>query len=163
MTEFESFLSYFPEITPPITLTEDSIDHINATNDALPYHLLNSFINNWEGEEDLALTEYIPCLKLPKNGKFNTIIYWKASLLRYDFIMATIDDIGNLIQRKNLCGTLVEDNVIKKSVANIDEDYIIHIVAGAHKTNEMDYDASYSQSFTMEVMANGEIVFINED
>lgn len=161
MTEFDSFLSYFPEIQPPITLTEDSIDHINATNDPLPFHLIKLFIDNWETNEDIELTEYVPCLKFPKINKFNTIIYWKASLMRYDFILATLDDLGKLIQRKTLCGTIIEDNMIKKSVANIDEDYIIHIVVGAHKTNEIDYDASYSQAFTMEIMANGEIVFIH--
>ncbi len=162
MQAFESFLSYFPEIIPPITLTEDSIDHINATNDPLPYQLIHDFIEAWEPSDDLEFTEYVPCLKLPKINQFNTIVYWKASLMRYDFIMATIDDKGSLINRKPICGTLVEDNLIKKSVANIDEDYIIHIVAGAHKTDEIGYDASYSQTFTMEIMANGEIIFTNE-
>jgi hypothetical protein len=160
MSDLESFLSYFPEIVPPITLTEDSIDHINATNDPLPFYLVNKFIESWEviDESESEFIEYVPCLKLPKLNKFHSLIYWKAGLLKYDFILANIDETGQLIQRKTLCGTIVENELIKKSVANIDEDYIIHIVAGAHKTTEIGYDASYSQTFSMEIMANGEIV-----
>jgi hypothetical protein len=160
MSDFESFLSYFPEIVPPITLTEDSIDHINASNDPLPYYLVKTFIESWElvDESDVEFIEYVPCLKLPKLNKFYSLIYWKAGLLKYDFILANIDEKGQLIQRKTICGTIVENELIKKSVANIDEDYIINIVAGAHKTNEVGYDASYSQTFSMEIMANGEIV-----
>lgn len=160
MSDFESFLSYFPEIVPPITLTEDSIDHINASNDPLPFYLVKTFIESWElvDESEVEFIEYVPCLKLPKLNNFHSLIYWKAGLMKYDFILANIDEKGQLIQRKTICGTIVENELIKKSVANIDEDYIIHIVAGAHKTNEVGYDASYSQTFSMEIMANGEIV-----
>lgn len=160
MSDLEAFLSYFPEIVPPITLTEDSIDHINASNDPLPFYLIKTFIESWEviDESEAEFIEYVPCLKLPKLNKFHSLIYWKAGLMKYDFILANIDETGQLIQRKTICGTMVENELIKKSVANIDEDYIIHIVAGAHKTDEIGYDASYSQTFSMEIMTNGEIV-----
>jgi hypothetical protein len=163
MTDIDSFLSFFPEVAPPITLTDESIDHISANNDALPFPLIDLFLLKWEGVEIDEFTEYVPCFKFPKIGNITCLVYWKAALLRYDFNMVTIDEKGNLIALKPLCGTIVEDDIIKKSVASIDEDFIIHIVAGAHKTNNSDYDGSYSQSFSMEVMANGEIVFMTED
>ncbi len=162
MKEIDSFLSFFPEVELPITLTDESIDHISAANDALPQGLIDMFIEKWEIIESDEFTEYVACFKLPKIDKINCVIYWKASLMRYEYVIVTFDEKGTLIARKPLCGTIVEDDIIKKSVASIDEEYIINIVAGVHNTSKADYDGSMSQSFAMEVIANGEIVFMSE-
>ncbi|MBK8702072.1 MAG: hypothetical protein IPN29_21875 [Saprospiraceae bacterium] len=163
MTDFNSFASYFPEISPPLTLTDESIDYINATNDPLPLALLHDFILKWEGiEETDEFTEFLPCLKFSPYKDIQAFVYWKAALLRYEFIMVTTDEKGNAIARKPICGTIVEGDLIKKSVARIDEENIIHIAAGANLANEP-FLAQQSQSFAMEIMANGEIAFLSGD
>jgi hypothetical protein len=153
-------LSYFPEVVPPVTLTDESIDHISATNDAIPAELLSEFIVVWDGEEMDEFTEYVPCFKLPKHENYLALVYWKASLLKYEYILATIDKNAELINKNTICGTIVEGDIIKKSVASIDEEMVIHIVAGAQNTNDL-YHPDHSQNFTMEIVDNGEIAFLD--
>lgn len=159
MTLFETFLSFFPEIEPPVTLTDESIDHISATNDALPEQLIQAFIKKWDTLEDDEFTEFVPCFKW-NIEKINCIIYWKAGLLKYEYFLVTADDNGNMINKKSLCGTIVEGDIIKKSVARIEDENIINIVAGANFDTK-EYSGEQSQSFSWEIMANGEIVFQN--
>jgi hypothetical protein len=161
MKDFETLLSYFPEVEPPVTLTDESIDHISANNDPLPSILVSKFIFDWEGEEGDEFTEFIPCLKFPPKEKIHSLIYWKASLMKYEYILVTTTHKGDLLARKSICGTLVDGDLIKKSVARIDEEGIIHIVAGAH-TCEGIYNAQHSQNFNMEIMDNGDIVFLED-
>jgi hypothetical protein len=157
MTLFETFLSYYPEIEPPVTLTDESIDHISGANDALPEQLIQEFIKKWDTTEDDEFTEYVPCFKW-KIDKIICIVYWKAGLLKYEYFLVTTNDKGELINRKSLCGTIVEGDIIKKSVARIEDENIINIVAGANfDTNE--YSGEQSQSFALEIMSNGEVVF----
>ena len=159
MTVFETFLSYFPEIELPVTLTDESIDHISASNDALPDQLIYEVLKQWDTAEDDEFTEYVACFRW-ENEKFHTIVYWKAGLLKYEYFLVTVDLKGNLIAKKSLCGTIVDGDVIKKSVARIEDESIINIVAGAN-FDAIEYSGEKSQSFTWEIMPNGEIVFHN--
>ena len=146
MTLFETFLSYFPEIDPPVTLTDESIDHISLTNDPLPDPLIYEFIKKWDTAEDDEFTEYVPCFKW-KLEKIHCIIYWKAGLLKYEYFLVTTDLKGEMIAKKSLCGTIVEGEIIKKSVARIEDENIINIVAGANFSTT-EYSGEQSQSFT---------------
>lgn len=157
MTLFESFLSFFPEIELPVTLTDESIDHISATNDALPDQLIQEVLKKWDTAEDDEFTEYVPCFQW-KNEKIHCLVYWKASLMKYEYFLVTTNEKGDMIQRKSLCGTIVEGDIIKKSVARIEDSTTINIVAGAN-FNTSEYSGEQSQSFSWEIMANGEIVF----
>lgn len=144
----------------PVTLTDESVDVINASNDPLPASLTAAFIQVWEGGEEAdEFTEYMPCFRFKPNKDIMAMVYWKASLMRYEFILVTLDEKHRLISRKPICGTLIEGDIIKKSVARIDEEFIIHIAAGAHHA-DVEYMAQQSQSFAMEIIANGEIAFM---
>ena len=76
--------------------------------------------------------------------------------------MVTLNEQHAVISRKPICGTIVEGDIIKKSVARIDEESIIHIAAGAHHADS-EFLAQQSQPFAMEIMANGEIAFMAGD
>lgn len=157
----QDFLSYFPEILPPFTILEESIDAFRQSNEYLPQRLVDEFLVQWDGGEVDEFTEYFPCLKLASNDKYHTIIYWKASLLKYDYILVTMLLDGTLISKKVIAGMIVKDDLIVKSVARIDEEKIIHIVTGAFETEFGDYDPNTSKPFVMEIMENGEIVSSN--
>ncbi|MBK7220743.1 MAG: hypothetical protein IPH94_05175 [Saprospiraceae bacterium] len=163
MKSFEALLGYFPEITLPVTLTDESADIINGSNDPLPVTLTTEFIQVWEGGQEAdEFTEYMPCFRFKPYKDIVAMVYWKASLMRYEFIMVTLDEQHAVVSRKTICGTIVEGDIIKKSVARIDEESIIHIAAGAHHADS-EFLAQQSQPFAMEIMANGEIAFMAGD
>lgn len=151
-------LRFFPEVELPITLNEDMAHNFSSTNKPLPQAILHSHITVWEGELD-EYTEYVPCLRLKTDSsEFHALIYWKAELLSYAYILVTIDQQGNLIDRKPIASMLADSEAIKQSVAHIDEDFIINIMAGINKTNEQ-YNPAHSQPFAMEIMSDGKIIF----
>jgi hypothetical protein len=163
MKELENFISYFPEVELPVILSDDSLTLISATNDVIPAHYLSQFVGAWEANLESEFIEIVPCFKLTlEDKKVNSLVYWKGDILKYEFILVTFDEGGKLIDRKVLCGTLVEGSIIKKSVANIDIDKIIHIVASAYDTSSGEFSPASSQNFAMEIMPNGEIVFMKE-
>lgn len=161
LPEFSDFLKYFEEIQPPVIITEETIDNIKDVTKPLPIEMIDEFITRWEGEID-EFTEIIPCFSLPPEEEFKSLIYWKAGLLRYEYIIVTLDKTDTLISKKTICGTIVEGEIIKKSVAKIDEDLIIHIQAGA-SYDVHNYDPNQSQAFTIEIMPSGDMLFHIDD
>ncbi len=157
MSKLDKILHYFPETELPIIVSEDYLNDYETNADPFPQVFIDEVLLEWEKDAD-EFTEFIPCFRLPKEEKFNTVVYWKGALLRYDFIMVTLDKNGELINKKSIASTIVNDNVIKKSVASIEPDLIINIIAGQTLDGE-EYDASMSKAFAMEVLPTGEIIF----
>jgi len=141
----------------PIIVSDDYLSEYESNADPFPQVFIDEVLLDWEKEAD-EFTEFIPCFRLPKEEKFNSVVYWKGALLRYDFILVTLDKNGDLINKKSIASTIVNDNVIKKSVASIEPDLIINIIAGQTLDGE-EYDASMSKAFAMEILPSGEIIF----
>lgn len=157
MSKIDKILHYFPETTLPVMVSEDYISEYENNNDPFPQVFIDEVLLEWEKETD-EFTEYIPCFRIPKQEKFHAVVYWKGALLKYDFILVTLDLNGELIDKKSISSTMVVDNIIKKSVASIEEDLIINIIAG-QSLDGSDYDANLSRTFAMEILPNGEIIF----
>jgi len=154
---FSEFLSFFPEVDLPITLSEETIEVFSRNNKVLPLEGIAEYIGQWEDIDD-DTTEYIPCIQLPHQDDYIGIIYWRGAILQYDYYLVTLDKKGQLISRKSIASTKIDGEIIKRSVASIDNDLIINIVAGATQS-ELDYDPDQSQAFSMEVMPTGDILF----
>ncbi|MFZ1560629.1 MAG: hypothetical protein WAT37_11930 [Saprospiraceae bacterium] len=157
MSKLDKILHYFPETELPVLISEDHLSEFEINSDPFPQVFIDEVLLEWEKEAD-EFTEFIPCFRLPKEKKFNAIVYWKGALLRYDFVLVTLDKNGELINKKSIASTIVNDNVIKKSVASIEPDLIINIIAGQTLDGE-EYDASMSKAFAMEILPTGEIIF----
>jgi hypothetical protein len=157
MNKLEQILNYFPETELPILLSEDYLAEFEAEGKPFPQSFIEEYLMIWEKDFD-EFTEFIPIAKLPKEEKYFSVIYWKGALLRYDFILVTLDKNGDLISKKSIASTIVEDKLIKKSVASIEPDQIINIIAG-QSVDGHEYDASNSKSFAMEILQSGEIIF----
>jgi len=157
MSKLEKILHYFPETELPVLISEDHLSEFEINSDPFPQVFIDEVLLEWEKDAD-EFTEFIPCFRLPKEEKFNAIVYWKGALLRYDFVLVTLDKNGELINKKSIASTIVHDNVIKKSVASIEPDLIINIIAGQTLDGE-EYDASMSKAFAMEILPTGEIIF----
>jgi len=154
---FEKFISYFPVVEPPFTITETSIDSFKQNNDYLPGTLTEEWLETIEGEESDEFTEFFPCLRLPDRDDYIGILYWKASLLRYEFILSTMTKKGQFIDKRVIAGMLVRDPLIIKSVANIDEDLIIHVMTGSFFHDDI-IDSDDNKPFSLEILPSGEIV-----
>ncbi len=154
---FQEFLSFFPPVELPVTLSEETIDVFSRNNKVLPMEGIVEYIGQWE-EIEGDTTEFIPCIRLPEQDDYIGLIYWRGAIMQYDYFLVTLNNKGGLISRKSIASTKIEGDIIKRSVASIDNDFIIHIIAGASKDGE-DYDPEQSQAFSMEVMATGDILF----
>lgn len=157
----KEFLSFFPELELPITLTEESSLTFSMNNKTLPFEALATFILPQEDEHD-DLTEYVPCFRLKDTPGIHAIVYWKAGVLNYEYKMLTLESDGKYIDHKVIAGTISNGESIIRTVSTIDEDWIIHSVVGEEKINTKTINTS-SEAFNLELLATGEIIFsLNE-
>ncbi len=156
---FEHFLEMFPELELPVTLTEETSSDFSNNNDPFPAAMIDAFlIPLQEMVEDSSVTEYIPCFKIPDTYEFHAVIYWKASLLTYQYAMATFTKRGELIDHRIIAGTYFDGKTLTQSVATVDKDWTIYVVSGqTDETNDLSYDASTSKAFNLELLPDGNI------
>jgi hypothetical protein len=155
---FAQFLELFPELELPVTLTEEAAHNFSKENKVLPSLVIEQYFLPLEGVVD-EMTEFVPCFRFPKTKDFHALVYWKASLLEYNFILLTLSLKGELIGQRVLAGTFAEGDTVTQSVATIDEDWIITIVTGQAQAGKEDlYDASTSKTISLEVLPNGTII-----
>lgn len=153
-------LQFFPEVELPVVFTDETLNVFSKENSPIPNTIIQTIISEWEGTLD-DYTEIVPCVLVDSNEDYHAVVYWKGGLLKYEFILVTLDakaESPTLISRKVIGSTITEKGLIKKSVASIDPDLIIHIIAGAG-TAEGTYSADQSQAFTMEIQTTGDILF----
>lgn len=156
---FKAFLSCFSQEQFPIVFSEDNVSYFSTKNRPLHPDLIRQFIAQGEKDEDDEFTEYIPCVLIADTKDIHAVIYWKGGLLRYDYILCTFNKNGILLHRKVIAGIRSDEEYITRSVATMDEDWIINIVVGQQHIKENYYDPQKSQSMSMELMINGDIVF----
>lgn len=155
--KFEHFLERFPEIDLPVTLGEETHHHFSRKNKPLPAAMIRQFIAPLEDQID-ELTEFISCFRIRKTSKFSAIVYWRASLMTYQYVLATFTDKGLLIDKKVIAGTFFDGHTLTQSVATIDEDWIISIASGQSERNDVNYNAATSTAYQLELLPDGKIV-----
>ncbi len=152
--KFKDFLSKFPSVDLPITLSNDSHHVFSRSNQPLHPLFLQSYITLMEGVIEDDFTEIVPCFSIPDTHEFHAIVYWKASLMDYQYILATFTKKGVPIARKVIGGTYSDGAMIVQSIATIDNDWTIHIVTGRSAVGE-EYDAAKSTAMELELLPDG--------
>ena len=160
---FQDFLAYFPVIELPTQLTDDAIFDFQRVNDPLPEAVIHQFIVPIEKAEPNEFTEFVPCFRIPNTQEIEAIIYWKAELMRYQYVLTTFDKKGDILKSATIAGIQSDGDFLLQSVAHIDEDWIIDIVEGSKHTNSDIYDPQTSRKYSMELLATGEIIFLNNE
>ena len=156
---FPDFISKFPPVTMPITLGEDTHHVFGVENDPLSDAHIDEFIRPLETEPiDDEFTEFIPCFGIADTEQFIALVWWKATLLNYEYILATFTLKGELISRQVIAGTKVIDGKVFRAVASINEEYEIAIAEGFSDDGNMSFDPTTSKTRFMEILINGEIV-----
>ena len=167
---WEKFYGYFPEIELPVTLSGAYTSAFTKDNKPLPTDLIDQFILGQtlffadapETEPDSELVEFVPCFRLPENKAFFALVYWKASLLKYEFILHTFDPQANSLATQVIASTSSDGRNIREIVATIDMDLEIYIIGG--DTDDPDnYDPEKSKAFSLEITPQGQIIHHFED
>lgn len=158
LVKFEHFLEKFPEVDLPVTLSEDIHLEFSRLNDPLPQAMIEQYLNEAGDIVVDEFTEFVPCFSLKKTENFHAIVYWIGALLDYQYVMMTFDKTGNRISHHVIAGTKLIDNALLRSVATIDEEWIIYVVAGMADAKTNQFEANASQSFHFELLATGEII-----
>jgi hypothetical protein len=154
--EFSDFLQKFPRVELPITLGEEAHHVFSTENEPLSAAMIEQFIAPLDGGEKDEFTEYVPCFSFETGEKFAALVWWKAELLSYRYILATFTEKGEVIDLRVIAYTLVKEAEIRRAVATIDGELSILMVEGA-SVNDV-YDPEQSVTRILEILPNGQIV-----
>lgn len=155
---FADFVGKFPPIPMPVTLGELTHHVFSTENEPLPEGMVLQFIQPTErGHINAEFTEYVPCFAIDDTENFIALIWWKADLLNYEYVLATFSMKGALIDRRVIAHTRVlPDGKVQRAVATIDEEWIIYIAEGESIDGDI-FDPASSRTYELEIMVDGTI------
>lgn len=156
----ENFLEFFPVAELPLTIGEETVRAISKETEPLPGALIEAFIHPMEeAMVNEEFTEFVACLQLPHQEKYTGIVYWRADLLQYHYVLVTIDKVtGETIARQVIAGTSFDGEELLQSSAAITEDLTVYIVSGQGQAMDYDYSASGSTAQRYQVTSQGKII-----
>jgi len=130
----------------------------------LPEILLEAYILPFEGDEVDEFTEYIPYGKIEGTKGYHAVIYWKASVMKYEFILATYSLDGQPTSHAIIGGVRYEEEGTIHSVAVVNENFQITIAEGLVEEDSDAVQPQETQSYFMSIQPTGEIVYeMNEE
>jgi hypothetical protein len=161
MFTFTEFIEKYPPINMPVTLGEDTHHTFGLENLPFSEEMIAQFLQPIETDDIDEFTEFLPCFRIADIDDFVAVVYWKAALLTYEYILVTYTLKGELINRKAIARTQVKGEQIMRSVATIDDEHVIYIGEGITSAQSDDFDPTKSKTYNMEILANGEIIQYN--
>lgn len=153
---FSDFLRVFPEVKLPVVLSDESTLEFSRQNKPLSQGLIQTFIQPLEDHLPDELTEYIACFKIPDTKDFHALVYWRGSLMDYQYVMVTFDLRGEMIDRQVLAGTYSDGLTLTHSVATIEPDWNIVVVSGQNESDSH-FDPTSSTARALELLPEGYI------
>ena len=154
---FPDFVGKFPPIPMPVTLGEDTHHVFSTENKPFPEEMIARFIAPTDpGAVDDPYTEYLPCFAIDDTEGFIALVWWKAELMNYEYVLATFTLKGELIDRRVIAHTRVQDGKVHRAVATIDEDWVIFIAEGESDDGDQ-FDPTSSRTYDVEIQIDGTI------
>jgi hypothetical protein len=154
---FDHFIASFPAISLPITLGEDTHITFSRKNKPLSQAIIREFIEPLEDEVFDDTTEVVPCFRIADIQDFYAIVYWKAELLSYQYILVTISKDREVIDKKTIAGTFSDGKQLTQSVATINENRQIYVASGQSEADQEEYEAASSSVQRMAILDDGQI------
>ena len=155
---FPDFLERFPVVALPIILGDETHHTFSQQNQPLPAAMVEKFIIPQEKVQVDEFTEYIACFRIPETHDIYAIVWWRAGLMDYQYILTTYSKKGEQIDQRVIAGTFSDGKTITRSVATIDHDWIIHVVTGQTDARGEMFDPTESKATELEMLADGFIV-----
>ncbi len=159
-SSFGALLQYFPNIELPITLNTEIHHVFSKENKPLPSNLIRGFLTDEEGDD---YTEFVACFRLPVIHDFQPIIFWKASLMEYQYVLSVFTRKGVPVSSKIIAGTKSNGKTMLNRIATLDQDGVITIAEGVGSLDERRYNAQGSQTFQLEISPTGDILQMIND
>lgn len=156
--DFAEFIEFFPELDLPLSLLPD-VSQIPVDPLPLPGILQDAFIRPFEAEELDEFTEFVPFGRIAGTKDFHAVVYWKASLLRYEYILATYSKTGEPLSHAIVGGIRYEEEGTIHSVAVVHEDYRINIAEGLSDVGLLSMDPAQTQTYQMALLPSGMITY----
>lgn len=152
---FKAFVNFFPKVELPINLNEETHHTFSVENKPLPDIYINEFIEPYEKEPIDEFTEYVPCFRLPQTKEYVGVVFWRAKLLDYHYMLHTYDKKGTFIQAIHIAGTRTDGQKMAKLFCTIKDLNTIHLVAGSAPLDDPHYEASESKAFSIDLDDQG--------
>jgi len=152
---FPNFLKMFPPVDLPVTLDEQSHLTFSRENKPLPPSLIEKYIIPHDKGDIDEFTEFIPCFRIEGQSEFHAIVYWKAMLMDYNYIMVTYDKKGEFIQSYHIGGTRSDGHQIARLLSTIHPNLQIDLAAGSSPLNADEYSPTDTKVFKIQLLPNG--------
>jgi hypothetical protein len=161
---FRNLLKCFPEINLPISLSSDEHLVFSRENKPIPQMLVEAYLTD-DPETGLGeFEEYVACFRLPRSEQFVGLVYWKADLMEYQYILRTFDNRGEVIATQLIAGTKSNGETILRRVASFDEEGMILVAEGVAQADDRHYNAEETRNYEMEILPTGDILqMMNEN
>ena len=155
--KFDDFLDRFIETEWPALLTEETYEEFSRQQKPIPQLLLEAYVHPFEHIDEH--TEFVPCIKWEVSNDVIAVIYWKAELMQYHYILATYHKGGYQLDRQIIAGSDYKGEKVVRRVATIVADKSVHIIEGSEDIEKGNFDPRDTDRYALEIMENGEIVF----
>jgi hypothetical protein len=155
---FAEFIEFFPELDLPLSLLPD-VSQIPVDPLPLPGVLQDAYILPFEADEVDDFTEFVPFGRLAGTKDFYAVVYWKAGLLRYEYILATYSMTGEPLSHAIVGGIRYEEEGTLHSVAIVHEDLKIVIAEGLADMDIPGMDPAQTQTYQMAILPTGIITY----
>lgn len=157
---YSFFLEQFPVATLPLTIGEETVREISKATKPLNRQVIEQFIVPLEeAKVNEEFTEFVACFQLPPQENFTGLVYWRADLLQYHYVLVTLDSkTGALIDRKIVAGTSYDGEDLTQSSAAITEELTLYVVSGQGLAEDYDYAASGSTANRFQISEQGKIM-----
>ena len=160
---FTEFIEFFPLLELPLSLLPD-ISQIPSVPVPLPAVLIDAYILPFEGDEADEYTEYVPYGRISGTKDFLAVIYWKAGVMQYEFVLATYNKEGNPLSHAIIGGLSSDEEGLLHSVAVIDQDMRINIAEGLSLNEDELLDLNKTNTYQMAILPDGTISYdMNEE
>ena len=158
--QLKDFLDRFPLIELPITISQDTINDISKASKPLPPEMISEYlIPLEEGLVNDEYTEFVACFQLPLQQDFIGLVYWRADLLQYHYVLVTLDKkTGAAIDRRVIAGTTYVEGELTQSSAAIQEELTIYVVSGQGSVEDYSFRASGSTASRLQISEQGKIM-----
>jgi len=157
------FLDFFPVVELPVTITGDLHHTFSQRNEPFPRTVIDQYLIPLEQGNVDELTEFVPCFKLPNTFNMHAFVYWKASLMQYEYILVSISENGEIIDKKVIAGTSTDGDSLTTSVATIEDDFEILILSGHTQEDDFaKFTGAKSKATRLELLPEGQIVSLDQ-
>lgn len=157
---FENFLSFFPMVELPYTITSDTQRLISKQRDPLSATWMFNFVLDKDVVVD-EYTEFMPCFALPDTHDFFAIVFWEAGIEGSTYFLTTFSKNGIIIDKAKIAGTKYDQDGLYQMVCTVSPTWLFSCAEGRLDRDGNTAPVSSDQNHvhtSLQLTGDGEIV-----